>query len=912
MKRTLILFLFCTTLIFSQKKVLDHSVYESWKILQRPLISNDGNYISYEINPQKGDGYLYVYDKLNNSLDSIPRGYGAVFTSDSKFLVFKVKPQEALVRKLKLNKTKNEDLPKDSLFILSLKTKEIRKYENLIDYKVPFENDALVAFLQTYKDTTKKSIKKDQTKFKDVKVNKLIIYDLQNDTNYSYTKINNFSIDKNGKIVVFSSFDKDSSSLFIFNFTDKKDNLIFNDYGLIKNIATSKLGERISFIHTNDTSVVKRHKLFEYYNQTNKVIIDTLLPDGNLNYELNPSKVPEYSENSQKLYFYIWEKQWPEPKDTLLDEEKYKVDIWNWKDDRLQTQQLNQLKNDKERSYLCVYDFVTNKYFQIEDTIILSAQRFSKGDKDFYLGITSKPYWKIFSWEQADYKDVYFIDLSTNSKQKILEKIEFNVSLSPNGNYFLYYDTKTQSYNIFNLKDKKSYTVLTSKPYPLYDEEFDLPKNPTPYGFADWDKNEEFVLIYDKFDIYKVSPNNSFKPINITNGRKEKITSRYIKVGDDEYINSDNIYVKSVTDDYITESFKLVNLTNGNKIKLYEAKASLSRIIKSKNSPNLLFTESNYQKFPDLLLTDTTFKVITKVSNTNPQMSEYWWGTVEIFKWKDKKGKEYKGLLYKPENFDPTKKYPAIVYYYEKYTQDIHRHYIPAPSRSVINFPLFNSNGYVIFIPDIAYKIGEPGKSATETVINGTKELIKLGFVDKDRIGLQGQSWGGYQTAYIVTQTDMFKAAMAGAPVSNMTSAYGGIRWESGMNRIFQYEQGQSRIGGTLWNKLNKYIENSPLFYADKVKTPLLIMANDNDGAVPYQEGIQYFVALRRLNKPVWLLNYNGDAHNLLKWPNRVDLSIRMSQFFDHFLKDQPAPVWMTEGVPAIKKGKVSGYDINK
>jgi dipeptidyl aminopeptidase/acylaminoacyl peptidase len=190
--------------------------------------------------------------------------------------------------------------------------------------------------------------------------------------------------------------------------------------------------------------------------------------------------------------------------------------------------------------------------------------------------------------------------------------------------------------------------------------------------------------------------------------------------------------------------------------------------------------------------------------------------------------------------------------------------------------------------------------------------LINNKFIDKDKIAIQGQSWGGYQVAYLVTRTNLFKAAMAGAPVTNMTSAYGGIRWESGHTRMHQYENGQSRIGGTLWEKQELYIENSPLFYADRVQTPLLIMSNDNDGAVPWYQGIEYFSALRRLGKPCWLLCYNGDEHNLMKRPNRKDLSIRMMQFFDYYLKDVKPPSWMIDGVPAIEKGENTGYQLKK
>ena len=238
-------------------------------------------------------------------------------------------------------------------------------------------------------------------------------------------------------------------------------------------------------------------------------------------------------------------------------------------------------------------------------------------------------------------------------------------------------------------------------------------------------------------------------------------------------------------------------------------------------------------------------------------------------------------------------------------------HRIPSPSRSIINIPWCTSNGYVVFVPDIIYQVGYPGQSAYDAIVSGTMAMTeRYPFIDKDNMGLQGQSWGGYQVAWLITQTNMFDAAMAGAPVSNMTSAYGGIRWGSGMSRMFQYERTQSRIGGTLWEKEDLYIENSPLFHVPRIETPVLIMHNDNDGAVPWYQGIEYFVALRRLQKPSWMLTYNNEQHNLTKWPNRIDLSIRMMQFFDHYLKDQPMPEWMKEGVPAIEKGEMNGYEL--
>jgi dipeptidyl aminopeptidase/acylaminoacyl peptidase len=226
------------------------------------------------------------------------------------------------------------------------------------------------------------------------------------------------------------------------------------------------------------------------------------------------------------------------------------------------------------------------------------------------------------------------------------------------------------------------------------------------------------------------------------------------------------------------------------------------------------------------------------------------------------------------------------------------------PGRSSINYSHYVSKGYVIFNPDVVYRVGYPGESAYDCVMSGITSLLSEGYIDKKRIGMQGHSWGGYQAAYLVTKTDLFAAVESGAPVVNMFSAYGGIRWGSGRSRQFQYEHTQSRIGGTPWSHFQRYYENSPIFTTDKINTPLLILHNDNDGAVPWEQGIEWFTALRRLGKPAWLLNYRGEPHWPVKTANRADFQTRMADFFDHYLMGKPMPGWMTDGVAPIYRGK--------
>jgi len=323
---------------------------------------------------------------------------------------------------------------------------------------------------------------------------------------------------------------------------------------------------------------------------------------------------------------------------------------------------------------------------------------------------------------------------------------------------------------------------------------------------------------------------------------------------------------------------------------------------KARNADTYLVTKGTFVDFPNLYV-GPSLTSLTKVSDANPWQKDYNWGTVELVTWMSMDGQPRQGLLYKPEDFDPSKKYPMIAYFYEELSDGLHS-YIPPNGRNVINPTHYVSNGYLVFEPDIYYEMGYPGPSAVKSIVPGVQKLLERGYIDPKKLGLQGQSWGGYQALYVITQTQMFAAAMAGAPVVDMFSAYGGVRWGSGVNRSMQYEAGQSRIGASIWEAQDRYVQNSPLFFLPRVTTPLFIMSNDMDDAVPWWQGIELFVGMRRLGKEAYLINYNNDVHNPAGRANQKDIAEKMQAFFDTKLKGAPAPEWMVKGIPAKDKGK--------
>lgn len=756
---------------------------------------------------------------------------------------------------------------------------------------------------------------------------KLILRNLLTAKQDTFPFVTEYVFAKNGKFLAFASTGDDSTfkaGVYVYNLEKQKLTQVLNKAGKHKNLVADELGTQLAFVSDTDTTAknekarIRNFKLYYWQSKvkTAQVLADSTNGKLKKSWIINEHQKPKFAKNGSKLYFASN----PRPilqDTTLLKEEIVNVEVWSWKDQRLFTEQNARLEQEKKRGYWAVSYPKTQKVVQIATPEIPEVLLVQEGNAEYAITKTSEPYRKYTSWEgYPAYNDIYIVSFKDGNKKKLKEKLRANVNISPNGQYLYWYSKPDTAWFSYALKNGQTHNLTKNTQNVFYNEFHDYPDFPYSYGSLGWTANDANFLVYDRYDIWQFDPNNASPAKNLTqNGRSTQTTYRYRKLDPEERFlkKGQSIILNSTDETTKEEGFCLYKVgTPAVPQQLIKGEYRFRALEKAKNANRYIFTRESFTDFPDVYVSDNTFKKPEKLTYANPQQNQYLWGSVELVKWTSFDGEELDGLLYKPENFDPGKKYPMIVYYYERVSGELNRYIRPEPSWSTVRASVYTSNGYLVFMPDIPYKPGYPGKSAYNAIVSGTLNLIEKGFVDKGKMGLQGQSWGGYQTAYVITQTDLFAAAMAGAPVSNMTSAYGGIRWGSGLSRMFQYEHGQSRIGGTLWEKPMQYLENSPIFQADKVNTPLLMMHNDNDGAVPWYQGIEYFVALRRLNKPVWLLNYNGEAHNLKLRKNRKDLTIRMMQFFDYYLKFKDAPQWMEKGMPAIEKGIEQGYEIQK
>jgi len=933
MKNTvfLITLLFFAEFILAQstKKPLAHDDILKWERITETVISNDGKYIVYKQEPWKGDPTLKITTPKAEEITSLKCGTDAQITFDSKFVVYTLKPAEDTIRQLKLKKTKKEDLPINKLAIFNIETRKTDTIEKLISVKVPAKWAGWIAYQTEAPKDTAKTKAKAEAKKEDEKVYPLFVKNLKTGVTNEFPSVSNYLFADEKEVLVIISEGKDSTleaGIYVLELTENKKRRIFDGKGKFKQLTIDKTGEKVAF--AGDISKEKKkgepnYSLY-YWNKTEKASeilnnTNSAIPE---NWEISENGRLSFSENGNRLFFGTTPKK--ATKDTtILEEEIPVLDIWHWNEEELQSAQIVNKSRDLKKSYLAVFHLDSKKAVQLETPVFSGIRQIKKGDADKLLAWSNRPYAVQSMWESTPlHNDFYLIDIQTGATEMIKKDVRATPQVSPEGKYLYWYSAVDTAWNTFNVETGKEFKLTSSATVQCADELNDTPNFPDSYRTAGWIKNEVSLLIYDRFDIWKVHPENQEKPVNITkNGRQKNISFRLVKFDQEQGSNRIGTAEEKTVDIekplFLTghneltraDGFYELTMEMGKSPKeLFQGNFKLNTPKKAKDTDLIIFSKEDFQTYPNLLATNLNFKKQVQISDAAPQQKKFLWGTTELVSWTSLDGLKLEGTLHKPENFDPTKKYPMIVNFYEKSSQELFSYRMPELHRSTIDYHLYTSNGYLVFNPDIYYKEGYPGEDAFNCVMPGVTALIEKGFVDEKHIGAQGHSWGGYQVAYLATRTNLFAAIESGAPVVNMFSAYGGIRWTSGLNRSFQYEHEQSRIGKSIWESPLRYIENSPLFTLDKINTPILIMSNDDDGAVPWYQGIEFFTGLRRLQKPAWLLNYNEADHWPTKLRDKHDFQIRMAQFFDHYLKGKPMPKWMKDGVPAMDKGVDLGY----
>ena len=865
----------------------------TWQRITDREISDNGKWVACKMEPWEGDATVYLYAAQGQETATFSPADKFAFSASSGYLVVTQTPGKSTVDSLKILKTKEDKMPMNTLVIYSVAGKK-ETIDSLKTFKLADEAD-WIAYQRGRKDST------------------LYVRSLDGSKTFQFPTVTDFQFAKKSGMLYYTSAAEGEAGIFTLNPEKGSPALIKEGKGVFKQTTFDEKGERLAFLYCADKD--SSYKALSLWLSEHNAPAKEIATRGNkafpAEWVINENGMLQFSKSASRLFFGTS----PEPRQkdtTQLAENRPNVQVWSWDEPVQYTVQNYNKEKDLKKSYQAVYNLGNGSIFQLANEELPNIQLGNEGDAPLALLSTSRPYSLSSMWEARTRSDYYTVSLDNGERKQIAQADYGRFRLSPQGKYAYWYGETDSCWYTIALAEGKLYRLTTPESFPAWDEENDVPDYPYAHGAAGWTANDQSLLIYDRYDIWKFDPTAATSPINLTvNGRKEKLSyrleqldkeARFIDLGKPQLLKGFNETTKGY-------GFYNARLSAPAAPKtLLAGNYMLRSINKAKNTDDVIYTMETFQQYPDIHYSTLAFKKSVQLTHGDKQQEGFIWGTAELVSWISLDGRPLEGVIYKPANFDPNKKYPMMVNFYERNSETLYNYRMPEPHRSTIDYHLYNSNEYIIFNPDIRYVDGYPGESCYNCLMPGITMMIAKGYIDEKGIGAQGHSWGGYQVAYLATRTNLFSAIESGAPVVNMFSAYGGIRWGSGMARSFQYEHTQSRLGATPWSSPLRYLENSPLFTMDKVQTPILIMHNDADGHVPWYQGIEYFVAMKRLGKPCWLLNYTGEPHWPMHMANRIDFQRRMFQFFNHYLKNQKMPKWMSEGVPAVEQPFELGY----
>jgi dienelactone hydrolase len=938
----------------AQKRALTQADWDLWKSISGSMLTNDGKWAAYSLAPLVGDGEFVVRSTSGSLEYKIPRGYlgrpnnvpGGLrpraggnpedepggpaispgqFTADSKYALVLTYPMQSEFDRVARDRRRAAIVQgRSDLAIVRLADGNVTTVARVRSFRLPRSSGAWIAYVVADSAAADSAARPGgapgaarpagaRRRFGTA----ITLRNMTSGAEEKLADVLDYAFDDSAKVFAYTVVGRggDKDGAYSRYLATGATVALLAGRGDYDQVALDRAGAQIAFVSNRD-EFGKDGATFSVYSATVKegvarpVVASSALGGG---MHIVESANLAFTRAGNALLFGIAPPVVDTvPADSLVG--KAVFDLWNYKDPTLQPAQKLSASRDRNRSFPTIYHLATKKLVRLANDSIPQVQISDDGR----IALASSPakYMVERMWgDDAD--DVYLIDATTGNAKLLREKFDGTASLSTGAKFVALFEKgKWFTYNVAS--GKTTDVTGAIKDISFERENYDMPATRPSWGIAGWTKDDRSMLVYDRWDVWDIDPTGVRPAVNVTDGwgRKNTVALRLAGGGggggfgggaggaEDRGIDpAKPLVLKGVNEETKSQSFMRdqVGVTKAPEL-IVAGDVAYGNLIKASDAEQYLITRGTFTEFPNLY-TGPSLTSLTKITDANPQQRDYRWGTVDLVRWHSADGVPLKGLLYKPEGFDSTKKYPMVVYHYEQLTQGFHN-YVAPNGRNVINPTHYVSNGYLVFEPDIYYQLGYPGPSALKSIVPGLTSLMSRGFVDPKAIGIQGQSWGGYQGLYMITQTNIFSAAMLGAPVVNMTSAYGGIRWGSGLARAFQYEVSQSRIGGSIWEYPTRFIENSPLFWLDKVQTPLFIMANDMDDAVPWYQGIETFVAMRRLGKEVYFINYNNDVHNPAGRANQKDIAMRMQQFFDNKLRGMPAPDWMTKGIPYLAKGK--------
>ena len=619
------------------------------------------------------------------------------------------------------------------------------------------------------------------------------------------------------------------------------------------------------------------------------------------------ARAPQWSEDGSIVYVGIAD--WPTKLEVKKsDDDPSTVEVWHWQDVNVISEQKLTAARDRDRNEPAAWHIASGKLVPLAGNLKEDVRLPRTGTRA--LALDGVPYQNDAMFGR-NFTDVYKVDLDTGQRAQVASHLIPPVEFSPGGKYAMNF--REGDFWIYDLESGAARNITKDSKIGFTNKENDYPVSQKPaYGVAGWTRDDRSVIVYDAYDLWEVFPDGS-KPRRLTDGSTEEIRHRYVRVsgagaggggrgggGANEPIDLAKPVYLSLEGRW-TKNTGYAVLQNGKVDRLVLADKGVRGLEKAKDADTYVYQSGAWDTSPNFYAAGPDLKNAKPVSDTNPFASQYAWGRAELVDYRNTHGDRLQGALYYPATYEKGKQYPMIVQIYEIESNQLHNWTAPS-ERSTYNPAVWIEHGYFVLRPDIVFKPRDPGVSALDCVTAAVKKVLESGMVDAKHVGLTGHSWGGYETTFIVTHSDLFAAGAVGGALTNLSSSVGEIYWNSGGPETNHVEVGQERMQVPLYEDPTAYIRNSSTFVANKLAAPLLMEVGDHDGASDWHQDIEFYNAARRAGKPCLMLVYEGENHSVAQKANQIDYHRRINAWFDHYLKGAPAEDWMTRGVTVLER----------
>jgi dipeptidyl aminopeptidase/acylaminoacyl peptidase len=875
----------------AERAALSIDEFERWRTVRSVALSDDGRWASFAYERRKMDDTLFVRRLDAAGEHVIVRGTRPTFSDDGRWVAYFVTPPQKEVEKLEKEK---KPVPLKAELRELASGAVVSTWDNAATLRFA-PGSALLGVRKTKPDPRAKHDGAD-----------LILRDLRRGTEELIGSVADFSFNKPGTQLAYtvSTASGEGNGLYLLDVATLVRRPLDGAREEYARLAWDEDGSALAALRGKDADTLEQRPnvlvAITGIGGRGEPVVRTFDPAQSPQFPaghvLSEKSALVWSSDRTRLFVGLKDQTPKVKKDENADPDA-DVDIWHWADDRIQSVQMVRANADRNRTFTAAYDVASNRLVPLADSTLLSVQ--PTRDGRWAIGRDERAY--VHDW-QPQAADFYRIDTSTGERVQFLSAHERSLGLSPDSRHFLYWkDGHVWNYVI---ADNRHVSLTARAPVSFVNEEFDRFGEKPPYGVTGWTKDGRAVVLEHRYDLY-VQPLDGSPATNLTGGRgaRDSIRFRYIDLDPEErFIDTTRPLLLSAFGDTDKRS-GFFRLERGRLAELVYGDVFYGRPQKAKNADRLLFTIERFDVFPDLHTSDGRFGRVVRLTDANPQQAEYRWGRRILFDYTNSAGVPLQGTLAIPDDYQPGQRLPMLVNFYEKNSQNLHRYPTPRYASSP-QFAGFVSNGYLVMQPDVHYSLGPSHSQMRDAVEAAVRKVVELGYADPARVGLHGHSYSGQGSAYIATQSKAFAAIVAGAAATNLVSDFNQLWKSSGTNQHRYDIYGQGRFATNPFDDLELFRSQSATYNARTMDTPLMLMHGTNDGSVEWLQAVEFYNALRFNGKNVILLSYPGEAHGLQRFENQRDYLLRMQDFFDHHLKGQPAPSWITDGVRFLDKNR--------